>query len=90
MANKKELIAAIVQESDYLKRDVTSIVDMFIDKLTDELLEDGLVSISNFGKFKVVERAARKGHNPQTKKPIDIPASKTVKFKVSKKLKEKF
>lgn len=89
MANKKELITEIAKETGFLKREVTSIVDLFIDKMTNGLLEDGSVRISNFGTFKVVERAARKGHNPQTNKPIDIPASKAVKFKSSSALKEK-
>jgi len=52
------------------------------------LKEDGAVSISGFGSFKVVERKARKGRNPQTGKEIQIPASKAVKFTPSKTLKE--
>ena len=46
------------------------------------------VSISGFGSFKVVERKARKGRNPQTGKEIQIPASKAVRFTPSKALKE--
>ncbi len=46
------------------------------------------VSISGFGSFKVVDRAARKGRNPQTGKEIDIPASKAVKFTPGKALKD--
>jgi len=52
------------------------------------LKEDGAVSISGFGSFKVVERKARKGRNPQTGKEIQIPASKAVRFTPSKALKE--
>jgi DNA-binding protein HU-beta len=46
------------------------------------------VSISGFGGFKVVDRAARKGRNPQTGKEIQIAASKAVKFTPGKALKE--
>ncbi len=46
------------------------------------------VSISGFGSFKVVDRAARKGRNPQTGKEIQIAASKAVKFTPGKALKE--
>ncbi|MBQ9537192.1 MAG: HU family DNA-binding protein [Desulfovibrionaceae bacterium] len=38
--------------------------------------------------FKVVERAERKGHNPQTRAEITIPARQVVKFVVSKTLKD--
>lgn len=46
------------------------------------------VSISGFGTFKVVDRQARTGRNPQTGKEIKIPARKAVKFTPGKSLKE--
>ena len=46
------------------------------------------VAITGFGSFKVVKRNARKGRNPRTGKEIQIPASKAVKFKPGKALKE--
>jgi nucleoid DNA-binding protein len=39
------------------------------------------VSIAGFGKFMVMNRAARTGTNPKTGQPIDIPASKRLVFK---------
>jgi len=36
------------------------------------------------GSFSVVQRAARTGRNPQSGKPINIPARKAVKFSVAK------
>ncbi len=52
------------------------------------LKEGGSVNITGFGSFKVVERQARKGRNPQTGKEINIPAKKTVKFTPHKGLKD--
>ncbi len=46
------------------------------------------VSISGFGSFKVVDRKARMGRNPQTGKEIPIPAGKAVKFTPGKALKD--
>jgi len=46
------------------------------------------VSISGFGSFTVIQRKARKGRNPRTGKEMMIPASKTVKFRPGKSLKE--
>lgn len=56
--------------------------------LKNELKNGGQVAISGFGTFKVSSRAARKGRNPQTGKEIDIPASKAVKFAISKPFKD--
>ena len=41
-----------------------------------------------FGTFKVTERAAREGHNPQTGAIIQIAAAKVPSFKAGKGLKD--
>ncbi|MDR1665431.1 MAG: HU family DNA-binding protein [Puniceicoccales bacterium] len=51
------------------------------------LSKDKAVHLVGFGTFSVVSRKARRGVNPQTKKAIQIPASKTIKFKPSTQLK---
>ena len=56
--------------------------------IADSLKKGDAVSISGFGSFKAVKRAARKGRNPQTGEEIQIPASTAVKFTSSKALKK--
>jgi DNA-binding protein HU-beta len=56
--------------------------------ISANLKKGDAVSISGFGGFKVVQRKARVGRNPQTGKEIKIPASKTAKFTPGKALKE--
>jgi DNA-binding protein HU-beta len=46
------------------------------------------VNISGFGTFAVSERKARTGRNPKTGESIEIPASKSAKFKAGKALKD--
>ncbi|MDR1856283.1 MAG: HU family DNA-binding protein [Desulfovibrio sp.] len=46
------------------------------------------VAIGGFGTFKVVQRAARRGRNPNTGAEMQIPASKSVKFTPGKALKD--
>ncbi len=54
-----------------------------------ELLEAGdQFAWTGFGSFKVVDRAAREGRNPNTGAAIQIPASKAVKFSAAQGLKE--
>jgi DNA-binding protein HU-beta len=52
-----------------------------IDTIAEEVRKGEKVSILGFGSFYVSEKAARRGINPATKEPIDIPAHKVVKFK---------
>jgi DNA-binding protein HU-beta len=46
------------------------------------------VQLIGFGSFSVSKRAARTGVNPKTHAKIQIPASKTVKFKMGSNFKE--
>jgi DNA-binding protein HU-beta len=46
------------------------------------------LALAGFGTFMVTERKAREGRNPQTGSPIKIPATKVVKFKPGKQLKD--
>jgi DNA-binding protein HU-beta len=46
------------------------------------------ISLVGFGSFEVGARAARTGRHPQTGQPMEIAASKVVKFKGGKKLKD--
>ena len=45
-------------------------------------------ALHGFGRFKVTERSARKGRNPQNGEPVKIPASKRVKFEAAQAFKE--
>ena len=92
---KKELIDAMVgnlrrsQVGSINKAQAEAVVDALFEVIGDELADDGRVTCAGFGTFKVMERAARKGRNPQTGAEIDIAASKTVTFKPTPALKAK-
>lgn len=86
--NKTELITKVAKETETTKKDAKVIVDAVFETIQEELSEGGDVSILGFGTFSVTERAARKGRNPQTGEEMDIPATKSPKFKAGKSLKE--
>ena len=59
------------------------------DPSINKALEKGdAVTLIGFGTFKMVERKARKGRNPQKGEEIYIAASKAPKFVAGKALKE--
>ena len=59
-----------------------------LDEITGSVSQGDDVALIGFGTFTVRERAARTGKNPQTGKPLQIPASKTVAFRPGKGLKD--
>ena len=70
------------------KKDAQMAVDCVLSSIIKTLEKGGSVSLVGFGTFKVAERKARKGRNPQTGEEINIAASKVPKFVSGKALKE--
>jgi DNA-binding protein HU-beta len=87
--NKSELVSALAAKTLMSKKDSEKLLNAFVGVVTDELAKGGKVQLVGFGTFEVAERAAREGRNPQTGKPMKLPASKAPKFKAGKVLKDK-
>jgi len=86
--NKSQLIDSIATKADISKKDATSVLDGFIDAVTNQLAAGDEVTLIGFGTFKVSDRAARSGRNPQTGETIQIAAAKVPGFKAGKALKD--
>lgn len=85
---KTELVFELANQTKLTKQDAEKAIDAMVSAIEQGLQKDGVVKVSGLGTFKVSARAARTGRNPQTGEEIEIPAQKSVKFSVSKILKE--
>ena len=85
--NKSDLVDEVSRVLK-TKKDAQMAVDCVLSSITKTLEKGGSVSLVGFGTFKVTERKARKGRNPQTGEEINIAASKVPKFVSGKALKE--
>jgi DNA-binding protein HU-beta len=89
MAGKSDLVNSIVERVEGLtRRQATQAFEAIFDTITESLKAGEGAKVPGFGSFGVSERAARKGRNPATGESISIKASKTVRFKAGKELKE--
>ncbi len=86
--NKVELIAAVSEKSGITKKAAEQSIDAFAAVIQDELKKGGRVQLVGFGTFETGTRSEREGRNPQTGETMTIAASKTVKFKAGKALKD--
>jgi DNA-binding protein HU-beta len=86
---KAELIAQVAGKAQIRKVDAEKAVNSLIEIISNTLKSQGRLALAGFGTFMVAQRKAREGRNPQTGSPIKIPATKVVKFKPGKQLKEK-
>ncbi|MFT5852614.1 MAG: DNA-binding protein HU-beta [Colwellia sp.] len=79
--NKGELVAKIAEGADITKASASRALDSLIGAVTEELASGGEVALVGFGTYKVNDRAARIGRNPQTGAEIQISAAKVPAFK---------
>jgi len=84
--NKQELVKAMASVAELSQVDTKKAVDAFEVVVRKALAKGDNVTLIGFGTFSVVKRAARKGVNPATGKPLQIKAKKVAKFKAGSKL----
>lgn len=84
---KNELIEKVAKKVGLTKKAATEAVATILNSIRDALSKGDKVVLTGFGTFKVRNRAARKGRNPQTGAPIQIASHKLPSFTAGKGLK---
>lgn len=89
MAGKTEIVDFIADNVEGVsKRQATQAFESAVEAIVMHLERGERVQVPGLGSFSVGERAARTGRNPKTGESIRIAASRNVKFKTSKELKD--
>ena len=86
--NKAQFIAYLAPQFGDSKKEAARAVEVVFDAIVRNISKGEDVMINDFGKFKKVDRPARKGRNPFTGETIQIKASKKVRFLPAKGLKD--
>lgn len=86
--NKAQFIAYLSPQFGDSKKEAARAVEVVFDAIIRNISKGEDVMINDFGKFKKVDRPARKGRNPFTGETIQIKASKKVRFLPAKGLKD--
>lgn len=86
--SKADLIDLVSDETGLTKKDVKSVVDELLGKVTTHLDKGDKIQLTGFGTFEVRHRKERMGVKPGTSEKIKIPASKYPAFKPGKALKD--
>ena len=88
MAGKGDVINAIAEQAGISKKEASAAFDAFVGYVSDSCQRGDRCAIPGLGSFSVSQRKAREGRNPRTGGTINIPASKNVRFKAGKDLRE--
>jgi nucleoid DNA-binding protein len=85
---KAEFIKATAAKAGVTQKEAQAVVAAAHEVIKGALKKGDTVPFLGFGTFKVSNRAARMGRNPQTGAPIKIAAAKLPTFKASPAFKE--
>ncbi|MEZ5710484.1 MAG: integration host factor subunit beta [Blastomonas sp.] len=84
---RSELLQKLADENPGLRtEEIERIVDLFFSHIIARLAEGGRVELRGFGAFSTRERKSRKGRNPRTGEPVDVPAKRVPYFKPGKEM----
>lgn len=84
---KQELVRKVAEATGQTEAATARTVNSVFAVIESELAGGDEVTISGFGSFKVVERSARRGRNPQTGAPTTIEARRSPVFRPGTQLK---
>jgi len=84
--NKQELISTVASKTKMSKSSVLNITDALFDTIEGSLKKGQKVQMVGFGSWSRIRRKARTGRNPQTGKPLNIPARNVAKFSMGQHL----
>jgi DNA-binding protein HU-beta len=88
MPGKGDVINAIADQAGISKKEAAAAFDAFVAYIAESCQRGERCAVPGLGSFSVTERKAREGRNPRTKETITIPASKNVRFKAGKDLRD--
>ena len=85
---KADLVEDVAKAAELTKKDAERLVEIVFESIIDTLNNGEKIELRGFGSFRVRERGARRGRNPKTGDPVNIPAKRVPYFKPGKELKE--
>jgi len=85
---KADLVDDVANAAELTKKDAERLVEIVFDSIIQSLNKGEKIELRGFGSFRVRGRGARRGRNPKTGAPVNIPAKQVPYFKAGKELKE--
>ena len=85
---KKDLINSLYMQIGFSKNISENIIDDFLTTITENIIIEKKLKLTNFGTFSIRSKKSRIGRNPKTKEQKTISNRDVVLFKASKDFKD--
>jgi len=86
---KQALIQEIAKSTGFVRNDIKTVIEQFLDLLGEKLIEGNTIEIRGFGTFSCKPRKARPARNPRTGETVLIEERMVPSFKFSNDIKDK-
>ena len=88
LVTKMDIVRDLAKKSKLTQTVARSILNNLLDIIERNLKKEKRLQIIGFGSFYTKQKPARTAINPNTRKPIQVPEKKLVKFSPGKALRE--
>lgn len=86
---KQYLIQEIAKSTGFVRNDIKTVVEQFLDLVGEKLIDGNTIEIRGFGTFACKPRKARPARNPRTGETVLIEERMVPTFKFSNDIKDK-
>lgn len=86
---KQSLIQEIAKSTGFVRNDIKTVVEQFLDLVGEKLIEGDTIEIRGFGTFACKPRKARPARNPRTGETVLIEERMVPTFKFSNDIKDR-
>ena len=84
---RAELVDQVAEAADLTQKDADVVLATVIGNIVEALRRGEKVELRGFGSFRLRHRNARRGRNPKSGGPVDVPPKLVAYFKPGKELK---
>ena len=86
---KADIIDAIYEKTGMNRKEIRTVMDLFIDTIKDALIEQRPVELRGFGTFEVrIRKARQKARNPKTGELVSVSSHGIAAFRPGREMKQ--
>lgn len=86
---KAAIVDSLLKKTGISRKDVRTVVDLFIDEIKEALMQNSAIELRGFGTFEVKLRKGRLGaRNPRTGEEVMVTSHGTAIFRPGRELKQ--
>jgi integration host factor subunit beta len=87
---KTDIIDSVYEKTGMNRKEIRTVVDLFLDEIKDALVEQMVIELRSFGTFEIrVRKARQKARNPKTGESVSVNSHGIVAFRPGRELKQK-